>query len=107
MKYTRIDIKSADDLPKKGKYYCHIEDSGDILFMGDMKLINPENKKVIDWYLIEDTEPSYPEEFVRWCIVNIAMKLPTKNYVYIEDGDIEGDLEYIFKYWRDNLIKPE
>jgi len=57
----------------------------------------------VDWYLIEDTEKSYPEEFVRWCIVNIAMKLPTKNYVYIEDGDIEGDLEYIFKYWRDNI----
>ena len=73
MKYTRIDIKSADDLPKvNGEYFAHRIDYNEITFrtfkIGEPKLHYNHAYylnfwlKNIDWYLlIEDTEPSYPE----------------------------------------------
>jgi len=66
MKYTRIDIKSADNLPKKESIYivkCADNDTPEF-----MKLAKKGNAfwNKVAWYLIEDTEPSYPEEFVEW-----------------------------------------
>ena len=61
MKYTKVIIKSKDDLPKEDKWYI-----GFSRVINDFIHFNPisSNCKDIDWYLIEDTEKSYPEEFV-------------------------------------------
>ena len=69
MKYTKVIIKSADDLPKKeGEYFAHRIDYNEITFrtfkIGEPKLHYNHAYylnfwlKNIDWYLIEDTEHS-------------------------------------------------
>lgn len=79
MKYTRIDIKREADLPKvNGEYFAHRIDYNEITLrtfkIGEPKLHYNHAYylnfwlKNIDWYLIEDTEKSYPEEFVEWLL---------------------------------------
>ena len=121
MKYTRIDIKSADDLPKvNGEYFAHRIDYNEITFrtfkIGEPKLHYNHAYylnfwlKNIDWYLlIEDTEPSYPEEFVEWF---------GKQCEYIPDEDGNAlyrsnhfnkynsrhlTLEEVYQFWNDNI----
>ncbi len=61
--YIQVMVNGEESLPKDGKYYCHIKGAGDVLFMGDMKFINPANKKVIDYYLLESyLQLSMPSE---------------------------------------------
>jgi hypothetical protein len=98
MKYTRIDIKSADDLPKEeGKYFVYKTKNIETVFHEeDIWNFNPNDNEntsawfsLIDWYLIEDTAKSYPEEFVRYCI----------EYVDIDD---RNDLGYKYSILNDN-----
>jgi len=90
MKYTRIDIKSDKDNPKQNGSY--LTEFGWLRYNG--RWIYPNDGKTtylrgIDWYLIEDTAKSYPEEFVRYCI----------EYVDIDD---RNDLGYKYSILNDN-----
>ena len=115
--YTRIDIKSVDDLPKEsGEYVVNVRDNTGIDVYKYFDYINPvmsEHQKeywlnTFDWYLIEDTEPSYPEEFVIYCIEMTDMEEREEvDYCYAvwNNGNVLGfdTLDELYNYWLTNI----
>jgi len=115
MKYTRIDIKSEADLPKEiGHYIAHYKEfdinspAGTVL--SGYNYMQKQNwMKSIDWYLIEDTELSYPEGFVEWLAFDGRPFDPVEE---IEDGkacywDMDNNknihTEEVYEYWLNEI----
>ena len=110
MKYTRIDIKSADDLPNTmGNYYVHKKqksnwDLDSYYFASDRIPIWLED---IDWYLIEDTEPSYPESFLYWLVFEDHLYFPQEengnNVWYDYERDCYKTLNDVYDVWLNEI----
>ena len=109
MKYTKVIIKSKDDLPKEtGGYFVF-----DKTFSFQSDYFNNDDKskerwlKNYNWYLIEDTEKSYPEEFMKWCLENVSIdeKHGSEVYVLYTFGDrlMFPNMEKLHEYWLNEI----
>jgi len=114
MKYTRIDIKTEADLPKEEKepYYAMTKNGNMIiayydLFAGNWKC--GTTTVDIDWYLIEDTEPSYPEPFLYWLVFEDHLFFPQEekgeNVWYDYDCDCMRTLDEVCDFWLNEIKK--
>lgn len=114
MKYTKVIIKSEADLPKEEDDYAVYYNDGryrTAIFH------NTESDKCywlnnVDWYLIEDTEKSYPEEFVVWFKLSdyIRIIIDDEHYWFLESEIVmstEPMKKYTFKqvyeYWLNEI----
>jgi len=104
MKYTRIDIKSEADLPKDSNWYIGFSE-----VINDFVHFNPiiSNCKDLSWYLIEDTEPSYPEEFVEF--LQSECEGFNKGWRYYKTNDYEnGFIDFkktkeLYNFWLNEI----
>ena len=104
MKYTKVIIKSEADLPKDSNWYIGFSE-----VINDFVHFNPiiSNCKDLSWYLIEDTEKSYPEEFMKWCLENVSIdeKHGSEVYVLYTFGDrlMFPNMEKLHEYWLNEI----
>jgi len=116
VKYTKVIIKSKDDLPKKeGFYFVNlITDRKDIIGYNTLRYLPDSDRKMwinyVDWYLIEDTEPSYPEEFVIWAMFKQDDFVKTCDGDFksrsrnpIEDTGIYYTLSELYSFWLNEI----
>jgi len=110
MKYTRIYIKSEANLPEKnGEYFVYVKGSIGMDVYTWSKESNPEYWiETFDWYLLPDTEPSYPEEFVEWCIENIDEEEREEvdyYYSYFNRGNVIGfdTIKDVYDFWLNEI----
>jgi len=101
MKYTKVIIKSKDDLPKeKERYIAHMKYTDSIRYYPyyGTKVSTKLWIEGIDWYLIEDTEPSYPEPFLEWIRTCSTLDLTLNDWVIhkITTNDL-------YEYWLNEI----